>query len=213
MEADAQHMDRGRQTGRESHDRRSNLNLQHENTKSASAQKKMFHSKAQTKVFENHSRQNSQLLEPKNMVSSTPLHVQYMQNSRIIETLKLIFVEVEEITEKKTCRVQLNDRFNHRHQRKRKGKRYDSNADGLGTKNTELLPNGYFQFQNRVRTMLGITFFHDNVVLPAGLREGALNSLHFGPLGETKMIDNANISWWPRTQDNVKMGAKCVPFV
>ena len=61
----------------------------------------------------------------------------------------------------------------------------------------EQIPEEYKGVAKKLTTRGGELLVDDRIVVPKSLRSSALNSLHFGHPGITRMCQEAQIFWWP----------------
>ncbi|MEL7079763.1 MAG: integrase zinc binding domain-containing protein, partial [Cyanobacteria bacterium J06582_2] len=79
---------------------------------------------------------------------------------------------------------------------------------GLETKDETKIPDTYSRQYKQLSTRWGIVFLDDRIVIPTGMRESVLNALHFGHPGESKMLSDSKIFWWPGMADEIKKKQK-----
>ena len=75
---------------------------------------------------------------------------------------------------------------------------------GLEKGDENSIPDTYFRQYKQLSTRWGIIFLDDRIIIPSGMRDNILNALPFGHPGETKMLQDAKIFWWPGMADDIK---------
>ena len=79
---------------------------------------------------------------------------------------------------------------------------------GLDGGDENSIPDAYYRHHKQLSTRWGIVFLDDRIIIPAGMRETVLNALHFGHPGETKMIADSKIFWWPGITEDIQQKQK-----
>ena len=73
-------------------------------------------------------------------------------------------------------------------------------------------PENYARQYPKLSTRWGIVFLDDRIIIPLGMREMVINALHFGHPGESKMLNDAKIFWWPGMAEDIKQKQReCIP--
>ena len=73
-------------------------------------------------------------------------------------------------------------------------------------------PETYSRQFRQLSTRWGIVFLDDRIIIPSGMRDTIINALHFGHPGETKMMAESKIFWWPGMAEEIKKKQKeCIP--
>ena len=68
--------------------------------------------------------------------------------------------------------------------------------------------NNLQQIPQNYRYCWGIIMVDDSIVIPKSLRYAALNALHFGHPGMSKMCNNVAIFWWPNMREDIEKKSK-----
>ena len=68
---------------------------------------------------------------------------------------------------------------------------------GLENRDESSIPENYSRQCKQLNTRWGIVFLDDRIIIPTGMRDSVLNALHFGHPGESKMLADSKIFWWP----------------
>ena len=74
---------------------------------------------------------------------------------------------------------------------------------GLENKDENSIPETTAD-SKQLNTRWGIVFLDDRIIIPTGMRDNVLNALHFGHPGESKMLADSKIFWWPGMADDIK---------
>ena len=75
---------------------------------------------------------------------------------------------------------------------------------GLENRDENSIPETYSRQYKQLNTRWGIVFLDDRIVIPTGMRDNVLNALHFGHPGESKMLADSKIFWWPGMAEDIK---------
>ena len=75
---------------------------------------------------------------------------------------------------------------------------------GIENRDENSIPGIYSRQYKQLNTRWGIVFPDDRIVMPTGMQDNVLNALHFGHPGESKMLADSKIFWWPGMAEDIK---------